>query len=100
MKPEVVAELKRYEKLTLEKRAIENELEMIKEELVPQLPADKPIETQDGVFTVEARLSWKYSDATTNQEKVLKDMKTREQQDGTATATPGKSFLVYRTGHE
>ncbi len=92
--------LKRYENLMLEKRGIENELEQIKEEILPDMPRGSKVATADGVFTVESRTKWVYSRETRIAETTLKETKEREQQDGTAKPTDGAPFLVYRQGNE
>lgn len=95
MNPKLAKSLKAYEELMLKKRAIENELDAMKEELIPQLP-DVPVETEIGVFSVKSRPKWIYSKATRELDKELKGAQEREKQDGTAVAEPGAPFLEYR----
>jgi hypothetical protein len=92
----IIEKLKEYEHLMIQKRIIEESLETIKQVILPELPADTKIATEDGTFTVERKQSWKFSDETVHAEEELKARKEREKQDGTAVAEPGEPYLVYR----
>lgn len=94
----VVKSLKQYEDLMLKKREIENELEIIKEEVMPHLSTGTKLQTAKGYFTVQTRLKWTYSAETRKLDTQVKDLKKREEQDGTAVAAPGDPFLVYKEG--
>ncbi len=96
MNADTIKKLKAYEKLMLEKRMLENELEALKEELVPELPADKTVETELGVFSIKSKTSWKYSPKVKDAEEKIKTLKQREQQDGTAEPVKGSPYLEYR----
>lgn len=92
---EVVEKLEAYEQLMLNKRAIENELEMLKDELLPVLPKDADISTKNGTFSIQSRMKWKYSTETQELMKSAKDAEKREQQTGIAEGIPGAPFLVF-----
>lgn len=92
----VIDSLKLYEELILKKRAIENKLEALKAELVPVLPRDASIETENGSFTVASRDKWIYSQETQSLKEKLKSAEKREQQDGTAVSEPGEPYLVFK----
>ncbi len=95
MTPETVAKLKQCEKLMIEKREIEEDLDALKEEIVPELSRDAKVETENGVFTLQSRDKWVYSVETRDMEKKLKAIQEREKQDGTAESVPGEPYLVY-----
>lgn len=97
MNQTTIDRLKEYEKLMLQKRALENELEILKEELVPELPRGKEIATENGVFNISSRDKWTYSIGTQALDKKLKDLQKLEQQSGVATSEQGEPFLVYRS---
>jgi hypothetical protein len=98
METELKDKIRDYERLMLQKKALENEIDMLKEEIIPGLPADTVIETDNGQITVESRVKWIYSIETQLMDKGLKEAQMREKQDGTAEQEPGKPFLVYREG--
>lgn len=96
MNQTTIDRLKEYESLMLKKRALENEIDVLKSELLPELPRDKAIETENGTFNVESRMKWTYSESTQEADKDIKATKKSEEQDGTAEGVPGEAFLVYR----
>lgn len=93
---ETIDNLRLYESKMLEKRQLEAELDALKEQILPHMP-EEPIETDTGVFKLKpGRLKYTYSVPTQELEKGLQARKKREEQDGTATAEAGASFLEYR----
>lgn len=92
----IIEKLKEYEHLMIQKRVIEEDLKTIKEVILPELPKDTKIATELGTFTVETKKKWVYSEETLHAVEELKARKEREEQDGTAVATDGDAFLVYR----
>lgn len=93
---QVIESLKQYEELMLKKRAIENELEALKSELIPKLPRETEIGTETGFFVVACRDKWTYSRETRALKENLKSAEKLEQQNGVAVAEPGEPYLVYR----
>lgn len=93
---ETIERLKIYEEKMLQRRAIDAELEELKALIEPDMPTD-PIETDTGVFKLRAgKTKWTYSENTQAKETELKNLKKREEQDGTAVSETGKPYLEYR----
>jgi hypothetical protein len=80
-------QFKEYESLKLEARRIDTRLEELKPAILEAIPEGKEITTEQGVFSVQKRTTWKYSPAVEATEKELKKMKAEEQAKGTATGT-------------
>lgn len=93
MSPETIDKLKDYEKLMLQKRGIENELDLLKEEIIPLLDVKQPYATELNIFTVEERNKWTYSGEVLNAENSLEKLKKLEKQNGVATAE--KTLVFY-----
>lgn len=79
------------------------ELEKLAAELAPQVLIEMQqagidkvkLEDGSGVFSTSSRKAWKYSKNVTDAEASLKELKTKEQSDGTAKATETK-ILTFR----
>lgn len=100
MLPEIKQAFKRYEGLKIEEKRIKAELEELKPVILPHISADSPVETDQGTFTIKSKMDYEYSQETQQQEASLKDRKTREVQDGTATAKSGTPYVEYREKKE
>lgn len=96
MNETTVTNLKLYEELTIEKRTLESRIEALKEVIVPELELGQKIETGLGIFTLDSRKKWLFSDKVKDLEKQLKAAQAREQADGSAEAVDGDPYLVYR----
>lgn len=96
MTPQTIEKMKRYEVLKLQIKELENELDMLKPDIISEIPEETEVKTEKGVFILQKRRVWKYSPATVEEEAALKAAKKREEADGTAVETFGAPFLVYR----
>lgn len=96
MTDDVKEALRLYEQKKLEVRSIEAELKILQQVILPSLDPKQKLQTSLGVFTVESKSKWTYSDRVSQAEAELKARKKSEEADGTATKVPGTPYLVYR----
>lgn len=96
MNTETTRKLKALEHLLIKRRVIDQEIEVLKESLIPEIPKDAKIQTESGTFTVESRPKWVYSPQLTVRKNALDADKKTEEADGTAKRVPGDPFIVYR----
>lgn len=84
-----------YANLKLEQKRIENNIELLKDQVLQEIlqirgDSDQPVslaELPGCTFTVTARKTWVYSEYIKDAEKVIKARKEDEQADGTAIYT-------------
>ena len=96
MEQKTIHKLKLYEEVMLRKRECEAELEALKDDLLREIPHDKEIRTEQGVFSVGSKAKWEYSDKVANLQKEVDELKAREQADGSATKGAGAPYIMYR----
>lgn len=88
--------LKKYQKLRIEREALEKEENELKAQIVATMQNDgvSKEETTWGTFTIGCRTSYKYSDKVKALEEKVKLAKVKEEQKGTATPSTTE-YLVY-----
>lgn len=84
---EQLKSLKRYEEIKISIRELEEEGDALKALVLPLIPEDEEVQGQFGKFSIMKRPNWKYSPAVKTAEESLKELKAREQADGTAEKT-------------
>lgn len=92
-----VENIKKYEAIKLQIKALESELKVLEPEVVSALESieEDQIETDNGKFYFTKRKTWTYSPAVKELESKVKETKKTEEETGVATATESKS-LTYR----
>lgn len=81
--------LARYAELKAKENEVADEIDELKVSIMKDM-AEKGIDkqpTSKGIFTTYPKKTWKYSSAVEAKKKELDDLKTEEEQTGTAVAT-------------
>lgn len=91
MKKELFEE---YAELQKQADAIADKQKLLKEKLVEDMNANEieKVESDFGSFYFTSRKTWKYSDSVKAKESEVKDLKKKEEEDGTAEFTESKSL--------
>ena len=78
----------RYAQLKRQMAELEDEMEELKPQLADELKAlpESKVKTAFGMFSIQRRAKWTYSEVTQQLEGELKTRQKQEQQDGIATA--------------
>jgi hypothetical protein len=85
---------KRYAELCAQVRALESEMSEMKPLLIEDIVSvDGPVQTDIGTFTKRVDKVWTYSGAVEKLDTTLKDMKSQEKADGTATFEERATFV-------
>lgn len=86
--------LKRYSQIRRDRKALEDEEEMLKEKIMGEMK-DKSMETIYGKFTIAEKQNYKYSDKIKALEDKVKIAKINEQETGKAKLRITK-YLTYK----
>ena len=83
----------RYAEVKAQIKALEGELEAIEADLLPVVEKEGGQVRNDlGLFSMRVNRSWKYSDKVKKAAYKVKDLKAKEEEDGTAVCTESKSL--------
>lgn len=92
---EVKDGFRKYENLKTEIKLLEAECDQLKPMLMPYVPEEGELKTDDGTFTVRSKVTYVHSMEVQADEEELKQKKQREIQDGTAVEKKGAPYLQY-----
>lgn len=99
MNEEQKADFLAYEELKIKEKEIKNELEILKEKILPLVHEGEKIVLSHGAIEMGKRDNWTYSDETQVMEKQLKEKQKYEIASGVAISKP-TIFITYRENKE
>lgn len=76
----------RYEQLKMTVKSAEEEIETLKSQIVELIPEGKEVEGSYGIFNVQSRATWKFSNNHSKLKTSLKELEEEEKAKGIATA--------------
>ena len=84
LKKNVLEAFEQYENLKLEIKEAEEKLAELKPIIIDNIPDDKEIQAKHGIFLIQKRAVWKYSEQVKDLEIEVKELKKEEQAKGIA----------------
>lgn len=91
---EAGAKMRRYEEIKLAIRELEEEAEVLKPQIIKAMPDQVEVAGESGIFVVQKRPTWKFSEKHKEKKEALKELEAEEKAKGIAIPTYSE-ILMY-----